>query len=183
MLEAIGDPKHAKPDANAVRALGKLGKTIKAGAGAPTTASRILWDAPALSKTAYRSAAAATTLAADATKVALRPLNPSQVKAVKGAAQYCLSLIWGPPGTGKTDTLAAFLHAVVREAVAAVKGCKILLTGPNYRAIEVLADRLLELLAKDSTAKCDFFRAYSKSRESPAFTYAAAACNGTERLA
>lgn len=167
VLEAIGAPSHAKPDANAIRALGKLGKTIKAGVGAPNTASRVLWGAPALSKAAYRSAAGASALAADAAKVALRPLNPSQIKAVKGAAQFCFSLIWGPPGTGKTDTLAAFVHAVVREAVASGKGSKILLTGPNYRAVEVLADRLLELLAKDPTAKCDFFRAYSKSRVLP----------------
>lgn len=167
VLEAIGDPKHARPDQNAIRALGKLGKAIKPGAGVPTTASRILWDAPALSKTAYRSASAAKALAADASKVAFWPLNSSQVNAVERAAQSRLSLIWGPPGTGKTDTLAAFIHAVVREALAAGKGKKILITGPNYRSVEVLADRLLDLLAKDITATCDFFRAYSKSRELP----------------
>src|SRR5690606_16985308 len=84
------------------------------------------------------------------------------------AAKSRLSLIWGPPGTGKTDTLAALLHAVVRESIAKGSARKILLTGPNYRAVEVLADRLVELLAKDPTAKCDFYRAYSKSRELPA---------------
>lgn len=167
ILDAIGDPKHAKPDPNAIRALGKLGKTIKSGSDAPTTASRVLWDAPALSKAAYRSNAVAKALAVDASKVALRPLNPSQVNAVEGAAKSCLSLIWGPPGTGKTDTLAALLHAVVREAISLGKGANILLTGPNYRAVEVLADRLLELLARDPSATCDFFRAYSKSRELP----------------
>lgn len=167
VLDAIGDPKHAKPDPNAIRALGKLGKTIKSGSGSPTTASRILWDAPALSKTAYRSTTAAKTLSADACKVAFRPLNPSQSNAVEGAARSCLSLIWGPPGTGKTDTLAALVHAVIREAITLGKGTKILLTGPNYRAVEVLADRLVDLLAKDPSARCDFFRAYSKSRELP----------------
>jgi hypothetical protein len=167
VLDAIGDPKHAKPDPNAVRALGKFGKTIKPGADAPTTASRVLWDAPTLSKAAYRSNAAAKALAADACKIALRPLNASQVSAVEGAAKTCLSLIWGPPGTGKTDTLAALLHAVIREAISLGKGAKILVTGPNYRAVEVLADRLLDLLARDPSATCDFFRAYSKSRELP----------------
>lgn len=167
VLDAIGDPKHAKPDANAIRALGKLGKTIKSGTGPSTTASRILWDAPALSKTVYRSTTDAKALAIDASMVARRPLNPSQITAVARAAQSRLSLIWGPPGTGKTDTLAAFILAVVREAVFNGHGRKILLTGPNYRAVEVLADRLLELLVNDTTAKCDFFRAYSKSRELP----------------
>lgn len=167
VLDAIGNPKHAKPDPNAIRALGKLGKTIKSGSDASTTASRVLWDAPALSKVAYRSNAAAKALAVDACKVALRPLNASQVSAIEGAAKSCLSLIWGPPGTGKTDTLAALLHAVVREAIFLGNGAKILLTGPNYRAVEVLADRLRDLLAKDPSATCDFFRAYSKSRELP----------------
>ncbi len=167
ILDAIGDPSHAKPDPNAIRALGKLGKTIKSGADAQTTASRVLWDAPALSKAVFRSGAAAKSLAADACKVALRPLNSSQQTAVEGAAKTCLSLIWGPPGTGKTDTLAALIHAVIREAISLGKGTKILLTGPNYRAVEVLADRLLDLLARDPSATCDFFRAYSKSRELP----------------
>lgn len=167
VLEAIGDPKHAKPDANALRALGKLGKAIKSGDGVQTTASRILWDAPALSKTPHRSILEAKAIAQDAGKIALRPLNASQILAVEGAAHSQLSLIWGPPGTGKTDTLAAFLHAVVRESINAGIGRKILLTGPNYRAVEVLADRVLEALKKDPTAGCDFFRAYSKSRELP----------------
>lgn len=167
VLDAIGDPNHAKPDPNAIRALGKLGKTIKSGPDAPTTASRVLWDAPALSKVPFRSNTAAKALAADASKVALRPLNASQVSAVEGAAKSCISLIWGPPGTGKTDTLAALLHAVVRESISRGNGAKILLTGPNYRAVEVLANRLLELLARDPSSSCDFFRAYSKSRELP----------------
>ena len=167
VLQAIGDPKHAKPDANALRALGKFGKTIKSGTGAASTASLVLWDAQALSKASYRSTADAKAIAVDARKIALRPLNPSQVIAVEGAAKYRLSLIWGPPGTGKTDTLAALLHAVVRESIAKGSAKKILLTGPNYRAVEVLADRLVELLAKDPKAECDFYRAYSKSRELP----------------
>jgi hypothetical protein len=87
VLDAIGNPKHAKPDPNAIRALGKLGKTIKSGSDAPTTVSRVLWDAPALSKIAYRSNAAAKALAADACKVALRPLNASQVSARRRCCQ------------------------------------------------------------------------------------------------
>lgn len=167
VLESMGDPKIAKPDPNAIRALGKQGKSIRPGSSAVTTASMIVWDALAYSKKAYRTSAAAKALAADAKRVALRPLNQSQVAAVEGAAQSSLSLIWGPPGTGKTDTLAAFIHSVVREAVVAKSGRKILLTGPNYRAVEVLADRLLELLHRDSTAVCSFYRAYSKSRVIP----------------
>lgn len=86
---------------------------------------------------------------------------------MQAAAQFALTMIWGPPGTGKTDTLAAFLAATVRESIESGAFRKVLITGPNYRAVEVLADRLLGLLALDPAAKCDFYRAYSKSRELP----------------
>lgn len=167
VLEAIGDPVNAKPDVNAIRALGKAGKAIAAGTDAPSTQSRLLWDAATVAKTVIRTAAAATALAKDAQALASPPLNASQFDAIEGSAKFALSLIWGPPGTGKTNTLAALVVAVVREATTAKHGTKILLTGPNYRAVEVLADRVLDLLAADASAKCDFFRAYSKSREIP----------------
>ena len=48
-------------------------------------------------------------------------------------AKQQLAIVWGPPGTGKTDTLVAFLHAVVREG----KPRKILIAAPNYRTAEM----------------------------------------------
>lgn len=170
VLEAVGDPKNAKPDPNAILALGKAGKAIKSGSGSQTTLSQILWDAGALAKTSRRTAVEATTLANVAKGISNPPLNDSQYEAVKGAARSALSLIWGPPGTGKTDTLAAMVVAMVLEANQLKKPLKILLTGPNYRAVEELAERTLGLLATQGGAACDFYRAYSKSRELPPAT-------------
>jgi hypothetical protein len=174
ILEAIGDPANAVPDPNAVRALGKQGKTLKAGKGAPCRLSRILWQANLETTTAVRSAAAATAIANRANQLAPHGLNASQRAAVEGAASRALSILWGPPGTGKTDTLAAFVHALIDEANSHAQPRKILLTGPNYRAIEVLAERVFQSIEKDSAAVCDLFRAYSKSRELPIkYTYPA----------
>lgn len=167
VLKAVGDPKNAKPDPNAILALGRAGKAVKSGTGAQTALSQILWDASSLAKTARRTPVAATTLANVAKGISSPPLNDSQYEAVKGAARAALSLIWGPPGTGKTDTLAAMVAAMVLEANQAKKPLKILLTGPNYRAVEELADRTLGVLAMQSGAACDFYRAYSKSRALP----------------
>jgi superfamily I DNA and/or RNA helicase len=59
------------------------------------------------------------------------------------------------------------VHALVNEVAWLGIGRKILLTGPNYRATEVLADRVFNSLSSDPTATCDLFRAYSKSRPLP----------------
>lgn len=168
ILEAIGDASNAKPDPNALKAMGKVGKTIKPGVGAPSVASRVLWEAPTLAAKSIRTAASAKSIADRAKSIPKHGLNPSQYAAVKHAAEKALSIIWGPPGTGKTDTVAAFVHALVLDSLANGLGRKILLTGPNYRAVEVLADRLLDTLNSDKGASCDFFRAYSKSRDLPA---------------
>src|ERR1700693_4517925 len=53
------------------------------------------------------------------------------------------------------------MHAVVREA----KPRKILITGPNYRAVEELSGRLAENLDGDPKAVCDFFCLYSRTRD------------------
>ena len=167
VLSAIGDASNAAPDPNALRAMGKAGKTIKKGSAPATYLSHLLWDARSMVKGKVRTPAEAAAIVADAKAAAVHPLNPSQEAAVAGAAEAALSLIWGPPGTGKTDTLAALVVALVRDAVRLQVSRKILLTGPNYRAVEVLADRVLQILATDSSAPCDFYRAYSKSRELP----------------
>jgi superfamily I DNA and/or RNA helicase len=72
-----------------------------------------------------------------------------------------LTIVWGPPGTGKTDTLVAFLHSIIRQRLAK----NILITGPNYRTVEELSDRLVKNLESDTTAACDYYCLYSKSRD------------------
>jgi hypothetical protein len=87
-------------------------RRARRGRGAQT---RVLWDADALAKNSVRIAAEVEALAALAKIGNAQPLNASQGKTVRAAAKNSLSVIWGPPGTGKTDMLVAFLHSVVRE--------------------------------------------------------------------
>jgi superfamily I DNA and/or RNA helicase len=87
-------------------------------------------------------------------------LNASQIQAVRACSKNQLTVVWGPPGTGKTDTLVAFLHSVVRQK----KAKKILIAGPNYRTVEELSGRLVKNLEADTTTDCDYYWLYSKSR-------------------
>lgn len=161
ILAEIGDPACAKPAQEALLAMGQTAaRKLKAGTGPDTAVARVLWGADKLAKTQVRSDAEAGAIAEFARTANVHELNASQVKAARACAQQQLSVMWGPPGTGKTDTLTAFLHAIVREG----KPRKILITGPNYRTVEELAGRVLKNLEADPSASADFFWLYSKSR-------------------
>jgi len=162
ILKEIGNPKCAKTATESLEAMGKsVAKKIPAGTDADTPIARVLWAADKLSSAVVRSASEVAALAGFAQSANANPLSGSQLKAVQAAAGVQLSIIWGPPGTGKTDTLVAFLHAVVREK----KQRKILITGPNYRAVEELASRLALNIGNDKAAPCDFYWVYSRSRD------------------
>lgn len=162
ILKAIGNPVCAKTAPESLEAMGKsAAKKIPAGTDADTPIARVLWSADKLGGTQVRSGAEAKALAAFAKNANKHTLNDSQLAAVEATAAAQLSIIWGPPGTGKTDTLVAFLHGVIREG----KQRKILLTGPNYRTVEELAARLAFNVGNDVAAPCDFYWVYSRSRD------------------
>ncbi|KAG0532610.1 hypothetical protein BDA96_04G122100 [Sorghum bicolor] len=52
------------------------------------------------------------------------------------------SLIWGPPGTGKTKTISVLLLLMSQQSAA---GCRVLTCAPTNTAIRQVASRLLEL--------------------------------------
>jgi Superfamily I DNA and RNA helicases and helicase subunits len=60
------------------------------------------------------------------------PLNEEQIGAVRLALGSDVSYIIGPPGTGKTTTLARVVEAHVRQ------GRSVLVLGPSNRAVDVL---------------------------------------------
>jgi len=163
VLKEIGNPSDSKPAPEALLAMGNTAKKLPKGADANTPVSEVLWEATKVSGLTVRVKKEVDNLVAFAQSVNKLPLNASQVDAVKACARQKLAIIWGPPGTGKTETLVAFLHAVVREGSFR----KVLITGPNYRAVEELSGRLAENLDADSSAGCDFYWLYSKSRGAP----------------
>lgn len=161
ILRNLGNPVCAKTAKEALTAMGKsAAKKLPKGTDADTPIARVLWEAGALAKNAVRSAAEVDSLVTFAKTANAQQLNPSQEKAVRAAGKNSLSVIWGPPGTGKTDTLVAFLHSVVREG----KPRKILIAGPNYRTVEELSGRLIDNLNKDKKSSADYFWVYSRSR-------------------
>ena len=162
ILKQIGNPAIATPSKEALQAMGKAApKKILKGTDPDSPVARVLWDAKNLANQAYRSNADAKAIADFAKTANETELNQSQVDAVENVAARSLSIVWGPPGTGKTNTLTAFLHAVIREC----KQKRILITGPNYRTVEELAERLAKNLGADTTSQCSFFWVYSRGRD------------------
>lgn len=165
ILKQIGNPTLAYVAQAAVVAMG-VSKAPKAnGTDVDVTAAKVLWGAERLSIEDYRNKDDTEALALFAKTANARPLNESQHDAVLNCARKKLTLIWGPPGTGKTDTLVSFLHSTVREGQTKNISRKILITGPNYRAVEELADRLLSNLNLDPNCRAKIYWAYSSSRE------------------
>jgi AAA domain len=161
LLKEIGHPKISVPAEEALIAMGSAGKKLPKGTGANPLVATLLWQGDQASKAVLRGDKDADALTNFAKSANKDPLNPSQIAAVKACAKHKLAIVWGPPGTGKTEMLVAFLHAVVRE----VQPRKILIAGPNYRAVEELSERLAANLCGDAKAVCDFFWLYSRSRD------------------
>jgi hypothetical protein len=63
-------------------------------------------------------------------------LNPEQASAIHGSFGRRVSLLWGPPGTGKTWTLAMLIVAWIEAARAANRAVVIAVGASNYNAID-----------------------------------------------
>ncbi len=66
-------------------------------------------------------------------------LNEDQKAAVLHAGNHALSAIWGPPGTGKTHTLARLVLSL------ALRGERVLVIAPSNIALDQIALRLLQI--------------------------------------
>ncbi|MDY7508806.1 AAA domain-containing protein [Ralstonia wenshanensis] len=162
ILSAIGDPRVAAPDPNAAQAMG-ITPPARRGAGSPETPpATVLWNPAVLEQKVVVPASIAQALAASVK--ASDGLNTSQEAAVAHAIERGLTLIWGPPGTGKTNTLAAMLHAMVAHAVSQRRPLRILVTGPTYKAIEEVVHRAVKLLSADPAAPSTVYIGYSQGR-------------------
>jgi hypothetical protein len=161
ILRQVGNPKCSIAAPEALAAMGATAaKKFPKGTDADTPIAQVLWEANKLAAKDYRSDKDVEAIVSFARKANKHELNDSQVDAVRSCAKYALTIVWGPPGTGKTDTLVAFLHSVIRQK----KAKKILIAGPNYRTVEELSGRLIKNLEADASANCDYYWLYSKSR-------------------
>ena len=154
ILQEVGDPAIAVPDPATCGALG-IPSERAPGASPVVPMARVLWDSPALAAEAAMEPARVT-VALDRALESARlagGLDPSQAAAVRHALSHRLSVLWGPPGTGKTNTLRALLHGIVREAADAGRPARILVTGPTYKAVGEVAARLARTLAADPAGR------------------------------
>ena len=71
-----------------------------------------------------------------------KPLNEIQRRAVRQSASSSLVYLWGPPGTGKTSTLAAVVHALY------LQGKRILLVSNTNIAVDTALERIGDRLSR-----------------------------------
>ena len=66
------------------------------------------------------------------------PLDESQKKAIDALRKQRMSILWGPPGTGKTRTLASAITAKIHATAQRGALIRIAVCGPTWTAIEEL---------------------------------------------
>jgi DNA polymerase III delta prime subunit len=76
--------------------------------------------------------------------------NERQEKAVEASFQNPLSLLWGPPGTGKTWTLALLICSWLEMALKNKKSLTICVGAANYNAIDTVLIEVAKFLARRS---------------------------------
>lgn len=166
ILRELGNPICSQVATETRHALGvNATRRIPRGTSPDTLMAKILWDAQAITSETIRTSTEVQRIIEFAKNANDHELNDSQINAVSVSASKQLSIIWGPPGTGKTDTLVAMLHAFIFEAQTEGHAKNILITGPNYRTVEELSNRLLQNLSRDTNCPADYFWVYSRSRE------------------
>ncbi|MEM9214714.1 MAG: AAA domain-containing protein [Cyanobacteria bacterium P01_F01_bin.150] len=164
ILKAIGNPPIAKADSNAANAMGlkASSKLRRGGTDTLTPAAQILWDATTMEQNIVVPKTIAHSIATYA--ASHNDLNSSQLNTVEHAAERSLTVIWGPPGTGKTKTISAFLHGLIQEGTQNNRSLKILVTGPTYKAVEEVMHRTANIISQDPTAVTTMYACYSWSR-------------------
>lgn len=89
-------------------------------------------------------------------------LNDSQWQAWAHALSRRLTLIWGPPGTGKSETLRAIVRGAVCDAQKHRKPLRVLVTANNYNAVDNVLLALEKQFRSDDSVH--IFRLQSQSR-------------------
>ncbi|EGR51723.1 Hypothetical protein TRIREDRAFT_55637 [Trichoderma reesei QM6a] len=72
-------------------------------------------------------------------------LNPSQRAAVEAAQRNNLICLWGPPGTGKTQTIVAIIRTLQFDP----RSARILVTAPTHNAVDNVMRRYLKRIEQE----------------------------------
>jgi len=131
-LKAIGNPPSAYASPLVQQATGQSPRGGARRTG-PTPAADLLWCASAMAATTVpRQLPPVQTMLQQAGF----DLNTSQWIAWSDALSHRLSLIWGPPGTGKSRTARGIIVAAALEAARQQHPIRILISASTYTAID-----------------------------------------------
>ena len=112
-------------------------------------AERFIWDADKLSFEATGRPAAP--VLEELSRI--RPnLKDRQRDAIERAITSRLTVWWGPPGTGKSETAAALITGLVWQARSQGHGIRIGITGPTWVAIDNVTGKLPGIFAQQGWA-------------------------------
>lgn len=164
-LQAIGNPPVARDDPLVRRAIGQL--TARGSrATAHTPPADLLWGARTMHEAwVERELEPVREILEDQGL----GLNPTQWKAWEQALTRRLSLIWGPPGTGKSRTARAVILGAALEAHQRSKPIRVLICAQNYNAMDiVLLDvyEKLKTLLPDNAFQVRRVRSYTRPADS-----------------
>lgn len=162
-LQGIGNPAYAVSDLKTLQALG-MPLDTQPGNSPVTPAAEIIWQAPLVhsQSTNRRISPIRKELEAYFAKIQ-KGLDVSQWTAWQEALSRRFSLIWGPPGTGKSHTLRAIVMGAVLDAYLNRQPLRLLITANTYNAIDnVLLDLEKELKSLLPTKPYSLYRVQSK---------------------
>jgi hypothetical protein len=165
VLDAIGNPRIAVPHPSTLLVYGQT-TVPRPGSSQVTPAARVLWDAAALAREP-------SGIPEEASRVIVEggvggPLNASQRDAVVHALTRRLSVLWGPPGTGKTSTLAALIVARLLLSQSGGRPVRILVSGPTYKALGEVIEKVIQRAnAVPELRLAALFRVFAAAREVP----------------
>lgn len=122
------------------------------GAGANRTepAHAILYDPNTLAQPSRPADIGALVEAAQATRS--EPFNERQRTALKRSFSERVSLLWGPPGTGKTTVLAGIVLAWLERAWSEGRPLTVGVGASNYNAMDNLLSSVLDALGQRTSA-------------------------------
>lgn len=160
-LRSIGTSRSVAPDAAALAVIAGQAR------GAPGTPAQDVPPATEYLWHAARTRAAVHSSAAPQIQARLEDLgvhlNPSQWAALRSVLTHRLSVIWGPPGTGKSQTIRAIIRAALLEAQSSGQPLRILVTSGTYTAVDNILARVVPELAA-SNLEVHTFRVQSAQR-------------------
>ena len=143
-LEGIGRPASAWHDEAVLQALG-LSAPEPDTPTPESPASELLWQAKRLSEEGFDRDLSAARRALEDAGV---DLNDSQWDAWEAALTRRLALVWGPPGTGKSQTLRAVVAAAIWLAHHDGTPLRLLISSSTYAAVDNVVIGVDHLLAK-----------------------------------